>query len=126
MNAWQKLLGNNEAVPPTIVKVRAIDIKPYRYGVWCTIEDNPKPFVNEIVNRRWSEDGQHIWFMLDTHNFMKATPEEEVAVVETLTYKEGDYGYGYSPEFLANVDRQDAERMSVRPKPPPSEPDAAR
>jgi len=115
MNAWSRLLGTDEIIPPQIIKVRALDAIPYHYGVWCTVGDEPKPFVNEIVTRRWSEDGKHIWFMLDSHNFMKADPDEELELVDSLRYSDGDSHYGYSKDFLEGVIEKDAERMAARP-----------
>ena len=56
---------------PVTVKVRAIDVRPYRYGLWCRIENDP-PFTNPIVHGAWSDDGQSIWFGLDSFNFYKA------------------------------------------------------
>lgn len=68
---------------PVIVKKRAVDVTPHLHGIYCTVGDS-KPFVNEIVLRRWSEDGKKIWFMLNTHNFDCARPEEEMDVVEIV------------------------------------------
>lgn len=61
--------------------VKAIDVRPYRWGVWCTIGDRPTPFVNVIESCRWSEDGRKIWWMLGTHNTQLAAPEEMVELV---------------------------------------------
>jgi len=65
---------------PKQIAMKAIDIVPYRYGIWCCIKDG-EPFVNTIVGQDWSEDGESIWFMLDTHNFLNARPDEMVDVV---------------------------------------------
>lgn len=93
---------------PIQVEKKAIDITPYEHGIWCTIEGSKKPFVNEIVVRKWSEDGTQIIFMLDSHNFIFADPEEQLLVVETTSEF-------YTPEFLARVLAKDRETMEKRP-----------
>ncbi len=65
---------------PAFEEVRARDVVPYTWGIWCSIEGSA-PFVNEIVAARWSEDGEHIWFMLESHNFEKATPAQAMRLV---------------------------------------------
>lgn len=70
-----------ECEVPAMVKVRAIDVLPYRFGIWCTVGGWPQPFANEIVGSRWSEDGKKIWFMLETHNFQEADPDELMELV---------------------------------------------
>lgn len=77
---------NTETEPPEVVTLKARDIKPYHYGVWCIVGDpdtgnKSKPFSNTICSIKWSEDGEHLWFMLDTHNTMKVAPDEEIEVV---------------------------------------------
>ncbi|MFA5053441.1 MAG: hypothetical protein WC565_05245 [Parcubacteria group bacterium] len=74
---WQHLQEN--LLEP--VTLKAIDVRPYAYALWCCIEDGV-PFANDIVCRRWSDDGKHIWWMLDTHNFAKYEPDELVEVIE--------------------------------------------
>ena len=83
MTVWEKLRYDETrgVLPPDHIKVRAIDVEPYHWAVWCTVGDNPNPFCNAIVGRKWSEDGQKIWFMLDTHNFMDADPDEVLELV---------------------------------------------
>jgi len=66
---------------PEQVEIRALDIVIYEHAIWSSIGDG-KPFANTIEHRAWSEDGAHIWFMLGTHNFYKAEPEEMVRVVQ--------------------------------------------
>ena len=70
---------------PESVTVKARDIKPYHYGVWSVTRDEAgresAPFSNTIVHIRWSDDGKHLWFGLDTHNAMKVEPDEEVEVI---------------------------------------------
>jgi hypothetical protein len=65
---------------PKIEKVKAIDVRPHRFALWCSIEDG-KPFANEISLRRWTEDGEKIVFMLDSHNFHFAEPDEVMEVI---------------------------------------------
>jgi hypothetical protein len=98
---------------PTIIQVRAIDIKPNHYGIYCSIAsiEGGKPFVNPIVLRRWCEDGQRISFMLDSHNFDIYAWDEMVNVVP--------YTIGYSETLLAKCDAEDTEAMKHRPAPPP-------
>jgi hypothetical protein len=92
---------------PTTVLVKAIDVKPHRYALWCTIADS-KPFANEIVHRQWSEDGARIWFGLDSQNVLDAEPDEMLELVEW------DSRF-YSAAFLADADREDELMMSRRP-----------
>ena len=66
---------------PETKKVRAIDVKPHFWGIWCTVGDCKDPFVNEIVSRKWSDDHKTIWFMLESHNFSEAAPDEEMELV---------------------------------------------
>ena len=66
---------------PQTVKVRAVDVKPGRYALWCSIEGG-EPFANEICLRRWSEDKSQIIFMLETHNFIFTEPDEEMNLIE--------------------------------------------
>lgn len=106
---WDRV-RNDVGLPPEQTKVRAIDVKPHHWGVWCTVGDRPEPFVNEIVTRKWSEDGSKILFMLDTHNFMSADPEEVLDLVEMPLSPR--------PELAAlreERDRRDDERMANRP-----------
>ena len=115
MNFWKALMADPlgpdpTPVEPTLQKVKAIDVKPYRWAVWCTIEGNPKPFANDIVSRRWSEDGAHIWFMLDTHNFLNAQFDEVLELVPLNCSK-------MSPDLLARIDAEDAQRMAVGREP---------
>lgn len=85
---------------PKYVKIKARDILPYRYAVWCTVGGS-EPHANEIVHRRVDEDGK-IWFGLDSHNFDGPyDPDDEPTCI--ISY-EGRYG----AEFLAKVDADEA------------------
>ena len=66
---------------PELKRVLARDVLPYHWGVWCTVGGRPEPFSNTIEHVSWSEDGQHLWFMLGTHNFCKAAPDQEIELV---------------------------------------------
>jgi len=66
---------------PKIKQVRALEVVPHFHGIWCSIQDG-EPFVNEIAMRKWSDDGKQIWFMLESHNFVSAEPDELMRVVE--------------------------------------------
>lgn len=66
--------------PKQVIK-KAIDVTPYYHGIWCTVGGS-EPMVNTVVARRWSDDGKSLWFMLDTHNFDRRDPDEEILVVE--------------------------------------------
>lgn len=69
-----------DGVPATI-RVQAIDVVPYAYSVWCSFRDG-KPFANQIVHRQWSDDGRSIWFGLDSHNSLNASPDEELELIQ--------------------------------------------
>lgn len=77
---------------PKQVKMRAVDVVPFLYGIWCTIEGG-EPFVNDIVYERWSEDTPgEIIFGLDSHNsdFRMADEEIEVVPLELNEYRKGN------------------------------------
>ena len=74
---WQtRYLGTT----PASVRVKARDVKPYLYGLWCSIAGGP-PFSNTICSVQWSRDGEHLFFGLDSHNFYKAHPDEEIELI---------------------------------------------
>lgn len=97
---------SSETTKPATQRVRAIDVKPYRWALWCQI-GNGAPFANEIVYRRWSDDGKVIWFGLDNHTGYRAEPDKELDLIP--------HDGRYSPEMLARVDARDAELMAKRP-----------
>jgi hypothetical protein len=92
---------------PVLVNKLALEVTPYEHGIWCAIADG-RPFVNTIVLRRWSENGEKIHFMLDTHNFLIMAPDEEMEVVEK---PEPFYTAAFQAERLV----KDAEKMRTRP-----------
>jgi hypothetical protein len=65
---------------PPSEQVKAIDVLPFHWALWCSIADG-KPFANDIVAVRWTEDDQRLRFMLDTHNFIFALPDEEMTLI---------------------------------------------
>lgn len=85
---------------PETVLVRAIDAVPYRYALWCSIEDGD-PFTNLIVLRGATDDGR-IRFMLDTHNFFWADPSEQLELVPVVPN---------SPEHQLRFEAEDKKRM---------------
>ncbi len=92
---------------PELVKVKAIDVKPDRWAEWCSVGGGA-PYANVICHRRWSEDGKSIWFMLESHNFLNALPDE---VLELVPYRSAYT----TDERLAESDAADEVRMAVRP-----------
>lgn len=71
---------------PNTVTLKARDLKPYHYGVWCSVRDpetgnESKPFCNTIVYIRWNGDGKYLWLGLETHNTIKVAPDEDVEVI---------------------------------------------
>jgi hypothetical protein len=93
---------------PAQVRKRAIDVTPYEHAIWCSIGDG-EPFANTIVLRKWSDDGTQVVFMLDSHNFLRARPDEEIDVVE----KNEPF---YNDKFQAECLRRDAETMRRKPQ----------
>ena len=79
----------SDETEPSMEKIRAADVGSFRWGLWCSIADG-KPFTNPIVSARWSEDGESIWFMLDSHNFYNAKPDDVLELVRL-----GDFYAGY-------------------------------
>lgn len=63
-----------------LTPVQARDVQPYRWAQWCRIEDS-EPFANDIVGVRPSDDGEHLWFMLETFNFLKAKPDDVLYLI---------------------------------------------
>lgn len=84
---------------PQTVEMKVVDVVPYKYGVYCCIEDG-KPFVNEIVGRDWSEDGEKVILMLETHNFLFHLPGDSVQVVP-IERRPGNMSDGDCADFMA-------------------------
>lgn len=94
---------------PQFQLVKARDVIPYHWALWCTVGDS-KPFANVIVMARWSEDGKRIVFMLDTHNFDQADPDEELELVPC------DVSH-MSSDFIAQVRSKHARTIGACPPP---------
>lgn len=89
--------------------MKAINIIPYHYAQRCSFDDGETSFMNEVVGRRWSEDGTgKIWFMLESHNFFSAFPDEEVEFIEP-------YEGGYPEESRKRAKERDDHFMSQWP-----------
>lgn len=99
------------ASKPTIVRKKVIDVVPYFNGIYCTIQDS-KPFVNQIVTRAWSENGDKIQFMLESHNFDSHPPDEEIDVVEIDPTQ-----LGTPDDLLVDILKRDSDKMAKRPIP---------
>lgn len=65
---------------PEFTTLKARDLKPYHYGLWSSVEGG-EPFSNTICIIRWSEDGEHLWLLLETHNPYKVAPDEDIEVI---------------------------------------------
>ncbi len=96
----------NKIVDEKGVKIKAIDITPYFYSMPCELPGD-QFILNEMCCRRWSDNGDKIWWLLDTHNTFSAKPNDLVEVVPT------DY---HSAGNLERWEAEDAERMAKRPK----------
>lgn len=94
---------------PTVRK-RGIDITPYFHALPCTFEEAGYA-EEEIVIRRWCDDGQHIMLMLDCHVSYKVHADEWVDVVE-LEPKFKD------AQWFIEAMARDAEKMAQRPTHP--------
>lgn len=73
------IMGSNTSdihVSPPSVRIRACDVKPYFYGLWCSIQEGT-PFVNDIVVVSQKDDGT-LAFMLDSHNFLTGIDPNDV------------------------------------------------
>lgn len=67
--------------------IRARDVIPHEWSLWCSVGDS-EPFENEICLVKWSEDGLSLWFMLESFNFLNATPDK---ILELVPHKPGDH-----------------------------------
>jgi hypothetical protein len=75
---------------PTLVTVKAIDIQPYRYALWCSIGDG-EPFANEICHVAWSKDYKRVLLGLDTHNGYAVDADAEIDLVPVDGYLADKY-----------------------------------
>lgn len=97
---------NEAKTEPATVKVKAIDCKPGHWALWFAFKDG-EPFLNPVGPRKWSDDGEHIVFMLDSFHFFKATPDELLELVPH---------FPLPAEIVAKEHARDAEVMEKRPK----------
>lgn len=86
---------------PVTVQIRARDVRPYHYALWCSVGGSP-PFANDIVHVGWHSDGRVVW-MLDSFNFDFHDPDEviELVVVEpspTMAAMYGAWELGPKPD----------------------------
>lgn len=77
----------SRAKKPVTEQVLARDVVPYEWAQWCSIEDS-LPFSNDVVSVRPSDCGTYLWFMLETWNFFKAKPDEELELIPLLPLAE--------------------------------------
>lgn len=91
---------------PEETAIKAIDVKPYRWALWCSVGGS-EPFLNDIVCRKWSEDGEEIVFMLDSHNYLSSKPDDELNLVPIEP----------CASLAEEWDRRDEEKMLQRPRP---------
>jgi hypothetical protein len=99
---FEDVLAVAVELSPKFEKVKAIDVKPHRWALWCDQGEGSKPFANEISCRKWSDDGKRIIFMLDSFNFFNRDPEE---VLELIPIP--------NPPYVN--DEEDEKRMKDRP-----------
>lgn len=90
------------------ITMKAKDIVPGLYLLPCQFE-NGQCLLNLISLSRWSEDGNKIVWMLDSHNFHFIGPEDERIVVK------------HRPGYITNTRVQEyikrhTELMAVPPK----------
>lgn len=62
------------------VKVKAIDILPNHYALWCSVGGDP--FPNDIGERQWSDDGEFIYFILESLNTLRLRPDQEASLIK--------------------------------------------
>lgn len=102
-------MEHEETNEPVLQRVKARDVVPYEWAVWCTVEGRPRPFANTIEHVKWTEDGQRLSFMLGTHNFYSAAPDDELELVPCTPFG--------SSELQASVREEHAHTIANRPRP---------
>jgi len=66
---------------PVLVKVKARDVVPGEWALWCCIEGG-QPFANEIACVRWNDNGLALLFMLETFNTIpNVDPDSDMELV---------------------------------------------
>ena len=79
---------------PATVSVRARDVRPYHYALWCSVAGG-EPFANPIVHVKWGSD-RSVCFMLGSFNFDFHEPDavlELIPIVPTVSMA-AQYGPG--------------------------------
>lgn len=86
---------------PHFEKVRAIDVVPYRWALWCSVGEERQPFANQICHVAWSSDGESVVFGLDSHNAFCAAPEDVLELVPQHGWEPDDVAERHA-KFLAS------------------------
>ena len=101
---------------PELIKVKVRDLKPYHYGIWCSITGG-QPFTNDIVIVKWQGDGKRVTLMLESHNFVTGLdPDEEIEVVkftsvgEYYAEKYGNWSLPPPPPLPVTIESLTTER----------------
>lgn len=87
------------------VMVKGINIRFYMYSLPCLIGPERYPILNEMCCRDWHRDGRISW-LLDTHNFFFAKPDEMVQVVPVPEDR-------YTAEYYERVFANDSKKMNA-------------
>ncbi len=90
---------------PTIITVRAADVRPYLHGVWCQLGE--RKLAIEVCHKRWGENGQVI-LGLDTHHVIGVGADEPIEVVELSPSRCGG-------SFRETIDTKEAQFQQNRP-----------
>lgn len=69
---------------PEETEVFASDVRPYEWARWDSIESS-EPFSNTIVSVKPSDCGEFLWFMLETHTFFKARPNDVLKLIRVAS-----------------------------------------
>lgn len=90
---------------PATVQVRARDVKPYHYALWCSV--GSAPFANEIAVVAWAEDGR-VEMMLESHNFVFEAPDVVLDLIPiaphpAMAAKYGTWSLGECPHPLSKL-----------------------
>ncbi len=63
-----QIMEQSDIMPSDEVIMRVLDVKPYHYAIYCTLEGHDGAIKNDIVHRSWTEDGKRILWGLETGN----------------------------------------------------------
>lgn len=95
-------------------QVRARDVKPFHWAQWCTVGGRSEPFANPICGVKWSEDGQRLWFLLETHNAFSADPDEMLDLMpyaSSNASRHENFELPPPPVAMVTLPRADLERV---------------